>query len=294
MLGFIARFGSSKGMVAVPDLSGLTRSEAQDLISNTGLFFNGESSVSTSTSSLDGKISTQSISSGTLVDYGTGITFQYYFYIPPAAPTLVSVDRSSPCSIVSFSDEANCLPSYGVPNYTRVVTRTNFRQRTIVYLYSDGSTSSGIENCPSETFTLSSNNNSKSCGYVEATCTPSTSVLVPWGTCSAGYQTRTVRTIYSDCSYSDDLQARCCNTSVTCGLYGSWYYPAAQVRCKDRTCTDLRCNTYTDSLCESICATSTSKSCGACSKTKPFRRSCTTTTVNKDCSIDRSTASEAC
>ncbi len=83
-------WASSKGMVAVPDLSTLTYTDAITLLQSSGLNYTNNGSVSTSNSNLNNRIATQSIAAGTLVDYETNIGFTYYNYVPaptPPAPT---------------------------------------------------------------------------------------------------------------------------------------------------------------------------------------------------------------
>ena len=91
MLNWIGIWSSSKGMVYVPNLVGLTRSDAITLITNTGLNYSSDSSETTSNSSLGGKVKSQVPLAGTLVNSGSDISFIYYVYVaapvtPPVAP----------------------------------------------------------------------------------------------------------------------------------------------------------------------------------------------------------------
>ena len=76
--------------VTIPNLSGLTREQAQSLLSSLGLTYS-ESTTNTSDSALTSYINSQSASSGSTVVIGTPIPFVYYQYQPPACvPTSYS------------------------------------------------------------------------------------------------------------------------------------------------------------------------------------------------------------
>jgi beta-lactam-binding protein with PASTA domain len=79
MLSSVAIFGGSKGMVAMPDLSGLSRDAAIATVQSAGLVFSSSSNVD-STSGNNGKVVSQSIASGTLIDYESAITFVVGLY----------------------------------------------------------------------------------------------------------------------------------------------------------------------------------------------------------------------
>lgn len=86
MLGIGGKFAGAKGMVAVPDLSNKTPDEALTVLQDAGLRRSGLGSSGTSNSGLNNKVFQQSISAGTLVDYETEISYDYYYYVAPAAP----------------------------------------------------------------------------------------------------------------------------------------------------------------------------------------------------------------
>jgi hypothetical protein len=74
------RFGKSGARkVSVPDLSTLTRSQAQTALTNAGFQYT-ETEVSTPTSNLDLTIKSQSITAGDIVLYGSSISYEYYKY----------------------------------------------------------------------------------------------------------------------------------------------------------------------------------------------------------------------
>lgn len=87
--------------VVVPNLSGLTVSEAQAQITSLGLLYSVGSSVETSNSTLGNKISSQSPSAGSTVTSGSVITYNYYTYVyvaPPVPPVAVSPTPPAPPS----------------------------------------------------------------------------------------------------------------------------------------------------------------------------------------------------
>lgn len=85
-------WASSKGMVAVPDLSTLTYTDAITALEDAGLNYTNSGSTNTSNSNLNNRIATQSVVAGTLVDYETNISFTYYIYVavPTPVPTPVA------------------------------------------------------------------------------------------------------------------------------------------------------------------------------------------------------------
>ena len=151
MLGIGGKFSASKGMVAVPDLSDLTRTEAKDLIASKYLVFGTETTSSnTSGSSKNGKVKTQSVASGAVVEYGSTIDFTYYeTYTPPVY--LVSSTPSSSTTMISRVYTGFGGTTYGpCINGTKAVTKYRFYDETwkttdyITYKYSDG-TSTKVE-----------------------------------------------------------------------------------------------------------------------------------------------------
>lgn len=83
MLGNLGYY-SGKGMVLVPDLSGLSSSAAQSAITSAGLTVGSISSTSSgANSSNNGQVASSSPTAGTLVDYETSVSFVTYSYSPP-------------------------------------------------------------------------------------------------------------------------------------------------------------------------------------------------------------------
>jgi beta-lactam-binding protein with PASTA domain len=90
MINPFGYYASAKGMVLVPNLSGLSSSAAIAALSASGLEYSLGTDVNTGTSSLDNLVAEQSPVADTLVDYSTVVAFRLYNYVsspPPAPPT---------------------------------------------------------------------------------------------------------------------------------------------------------------------------------------------------------------
>lgn len=138
-------WASSKGMVAVPNLSTLTYSDAITALQNAGLNYTNNGSTVTQNSNLNNIIATQSISAGTLVDYETNIGFTYYTYVPaptpvptPVAPTPVPTPTPVPVTPVPVTP----VPT-PTPTPTPVPTPTPAPVCTPVYSYREGRVCNG-------------------------------------------------------------------------------------------------------------------------------------------------------
>ena len=87
-------WSSSKGMVLVPNIVGLTTSAAQAAITAAGLANSGNTTETTGDSGLDGKIKTQDPSSGTKVQYETNVSYVSYTYV--ATPIIATPIIATP------------------------------------------------------------------------------------------------------------------------------------------------------------------------------------------------------
>jgi hypothetical protein len=194
VLGIGGKFAGAKGMVAVPNLSGLSRSAAQTAITNAGLtFFENTTPVDTTNSSLDNKVSGQSLIAGTLVDYETVVSYSYNRYVapPPSGPTLV-------LPVLRITNTVYGL-DYQCSGFTRIITTTEQVQISYRYNYSDGTfdiVRAAAEDGPvTLTNDKSYQYNSAECGYVPPALCNSTYVDDPpvWsGACINGTQTGTI------------------------------------------------------------------------------------------------------
>jgi hypothetical protein len=89
MVNAFGYYASAKGMVLVPDLSGLSSSAAIALLESSGLNYSLGSDVDTTNGSLDNLVAEQSPVSNTLVDYETVVQFRLYnlISVPPFFPS---------------------------------------------------------------------------------------------------------------------------------------------------------------------------------------------------------------
>jgi hypothetical protein len=78
MFGSLGYWASSKGMVTVPDLSGLTEAQASTALSNVILSYAKVANTQTSNSGLVGKVATQSVAAGGLANYEAVIQISIY------------------------------------------------------------------------------------------------------------------------------------------------------------------------------------------------------------------------
>jgi len=109
MLGFLGLWSSSKGMVLVPNLSGLTQAQAISAIQSAGLTVASIiSTTSTSDSNLSNKVALQTPASGTLVDYETTVDLSIYNYVAVTTTTTTTsgggsgpVTTSAPVATIS-------------------------------------------------------------------------------------------------------------------------------------------------------------------------------------------------
>jgi len=83
MLGIGGKFAGAKGMVAVPNLSGLSTEAALSSLQNSGLVRGSVGTGTTSDSALENKVFSQSIPAGTLVDYETVVNYSFNLFVPP-------------------------------------------------------------------------------------------------------------------------------------------------------------------------------------------------------------------
>lgn len=193
MLGIGGRFVGAKGMVAVPNLSSLSRSAAQAAITNAGLsFIENSSPVDTTNSALGDKVSGQSVSPGTLVDYESSISYSYFRYVAPPPSGPVPVGPPERLQIWVSGSVSRCSGT------TRVVTPTEQLQISYRTTFTDGTTQTvraPQEDGPVTEITNDSTYqyNSTECGYVPPACNPTyvDSAPVP-GPCINGSQIMTI------------------------------------------------------------------------------------------------------
>lgn len=99
-------FYSAKGMTVVPSVVGLSQATAQTNLSNANLTFS-TTTLNTNIEGQDGTVATQSINSGTLVDYETLVSIGIYSYVAQqqvAKPILSQARNSSGAATVSVTN----------------------------------------------------------------------------------------------------------------------------------------------------------------------------------------------
>lgn len=118
MLGNLGYY-SGKGMVLVPDLSGLYSSAAQAAIAAAGLTVGSISSTSSgATSGNNGQVASSTPSSGTLVDYETSVSFVTYSYSPPQVDPPVWTDSAISNSFTQGSAYTDSVSATNGAAYT--------------------------------------------------------------------------------------------------------------------------------------------------------------------------------
>jgi len=142
-------------------------------------------------------------------------------------------------------------------------------------------------------------NDSISCGTPppgEPTCVADCGPYGPYGSCqiqfgTGGLKYRTRTCTRADCTTFTQTQSTVC-CAAFCGPWSSWTASTGGVQERSRTCQNADCTTRTET--EIRCTVRTTTSCGSCSRTRPFRRTCTTTTINADCSSSSTSFTQSC
>lgn len=209
MLGSFG-FYSAKGMVAMPNLSGLTKVQAESAITAAGLNYTSSSS-STGNSGLDNSVASQGVVAGALVDYDSEISFVYYTYVSSGGGGSPSPPS---CTVSTYNVTTDWSPCNG--GY-------KCRDHFVKQINAD---------C-SET-TLSWNEECQSCTVTCTSSCSSWSAWGPWETCYNGVQSRfrTRTCTYSDCTTNTEYeyeQQSCgapspgggCTPNTNCYLVGS-------------------------------------------------------------------------
>jgi hypothetical protein len=279
MLGFVAKFGSSKGMVRVPNILGLsaerasgqTLSPAIEALVNSGLNFSVSTAEDTTVFANDKKVKSQNPPVDTLVDYESGISFTYNSYIV----------------ISSYGQPENykTVESYDCSGTTKIPKTTTYRRRAV---YSNNSFVFW-EELGSSTATGQSQTQSKDCDWVAPPCTrPKETCGDPtaWSGCrnigaGGGAREATVTCIRTDCTSYTKTVYKCC-MSPQCTAWSAWTGTASSGGSRTRTCYDADCNATEEK--EKRCASPNCgswRNVGACKNGKRAReRTC----VNTDCS----------
>lgn len=192
-----SRKGSRVGIrkVTVPNLYGLTRTQAQSILSALGLIYS-ESSTNTSDLVLDNTVASQDSSHNSTVLIGASVPFSYYYYINPVVYTY------GPC-------EAYGSPTQNLGSGTRCSgdsyqEYTDYRYNTRKKIYANGvwdGSSYSTDGCGTidSRVVTSSNQINGLCGYVAPCSVTSYSDWsygnISWsGNCPSGTESGTAAT----------------------------------------------------------------------------------------------------
>jgi hypothetical protein len=159
MLGIGGKFASSKGMVLVPNLVGLSSIAASTALTNAGLRV-GSISETSGSSSQDGSVASQGVASGILVDYETTVSFTKYKYTAPSGPSIYKTELDGTiCGVVrSTIFPYTCS---GTTKTTQYETSTYTRYK---HYWTDGTTTTSEVFCSSTPGTHTETN-AVDCGY---------------------------------------------------------------------------------------------------------------------------------
>jgi hypothetical protein len=239
MLGFVAKFGSSKGMVQVPNLVGLSAVAASgqatppgiQALLNSGLNFSVSKAENTTVLADDKKIKSQVPPANTLVDYESTVSFIYNTYV-------VITTYGNP-------ENYNVVTTYACSGTTRIPTTTTYRRRAVfgnqVFLF--------WEELSSTSVTGQAQQQSTACGYVVPPCrrpTETCGAPTAWSSCrntgqQAGYREATQTCIRTNCTSYTKTIYKCC-MAPQCTAWSSWTGTASLGGSRTRTCYDADCN----------------------------------------------------
>jgi hypothetical protein len=294
MLGFITRYGSSKGMVTVPNLAGKTADEAIQTIRASGLTFRQSTIRITSNLAFDKRVYLQNLDANTLVDYESEISFSYDSYYATTANVTYG-----PVEVY------NTIPSQACSGTTLVRTRTFLNRRPVLF---NGEFQGFYDEVAATTDGGTSEPNSAACGYVPPArvCPPSDVATSAWSACRqtpgtyTGTRTRSRLAIRSDCSEVPYTQTgNCCIPHQ--GTWGPFIGGAGATSRSRTDVIDADCNTRTVS--ETTCAqqcTPTWKNSGTCRNGRQTQtKTCVQTTTNattglRECTSYTETRTVAC
>lgn len=264
MLGFVSRFGSSKGMVAVPNLLGINSVSAASQLASSGLTIDPLSGLKPTNNSLQNGISLDQLPvAGTLVEYETPILINYGNLIADTIQTSncekygTTTNRPDYCS--------GTLYVYGdaVTKRRKTITTTNNITGVTTTTYDN--------NCTDDVVSRGSNYINGQCGYVTpvTTCTATTNYGA-YGACNAAYaylssgtKARTISGTNSNCttfSYTD--YASCCQ--AVCQAWSPWSTVPSDTRKEQRARMCQRTNCVREQEREVRCRITYSTTYGTC------------------------------
>ena len=289
MLGFVAKFGSSKGMVKVPNLVGLLAERASDqtfspaikALIDSGLNFSSSAAEDTTVFANDKKVKSQNPPFDTLVDYESGISFTYNSYI----------------TITGYGDpeDYRSVPSYDCSGTTKIPKTTIYSRRAV---YNNDAFISW-EELGSRSVTGQPQTQSTDCDWVAPPCSRPKETCgdpSPWSGCrnigaGGGARESTQTCIRTDCTSYTKTSYKCC-MSPQCTEWSSWTGTASLGGSRTRTCYDADCKATVEK--ETRCA---SPNCGSWRNVgtcKNGNQSRERTCVRTDCSTYTQSGTVTC
>jgi hypothetical protein len=288
MLGFVGRFGSSKGMVRVPNLVGLSAvaapgqafSPAVQALINSGLKFSLGKAENTTVEANDKKVKSQFPPADTLVNYESEVSLVYNTYI--VITTYGNVENY------------NVVTTYSCSGTTRIPTTTTYRRRLVfanqVPIF--------YEELSSTSVTGQAQQQSVECGYVTPPCSRPTETCgapTAWSGCLNMYAGGGAREAYQTCirtnctSYTKTLY-KCC-MQPGCSNWSAWSGVSGAGQSRSRTCFDADCNStrQVESRCAVQCGSW--RNVGGCVR---GRQSRTRTCVRSNCTTYTDSGSVTC
>jgi hypothetical protein len=269
MLGFISRFVSSKGMVAVPNLLGVATATANTQVPSSGLKVSPLSGPRNTNVILEGGVSVaQTPAAGTLVDYETEVVITSGNYVADTVNVSVCQNYGT-----TTNDPDYCSGNVYVYGSARTKRRKTITTTNNV----TGTTTTAYDNsCTDDVVSRGSAYINGQCGYVEPPkgCTATISYGA-YGACNAAYaylsagtKTRTISGTDASCnpfSYPD--YASCCQEAYQ-EPWSLWTVLETDNRYESRTTMfqNTSCTRYR--VYQSRCRTTRTYAYGACGSNK--------------------------
>lgn len=264
MLGAVARFGAAKGMVRVPNFSGLNSATAAINLASAGLVLDPLSkTINTNNSLQSGVVLGQFPAANTLVDYDTLIIINLGNFV---ADTVTVSDCQNYGATTNDPDYCSGnLYVYGNARTKRRKTITTTNNIT-------GITTTAFDNtCTDSVVSRGSAYINGQCGYSPppVTCTATTNYGA-YGACDAAYaylssgtKARTISGTNSNCttfSYTD--YASCCQ--AVCQAWSPWSTVPSDTRKEQRARMCQRTNCVREQEREVRCRITYSTTYGTC------------------------------
>lgn len=269
MLSFVSRFGSSKGMVAVPNLLGVVTATANTQVISAGLRVSSLSGTRNTNVISEGGVSlAQTPAAGTLVDYETEVVITSGNYVADTVNVSVCQNYGT-----TTNDPDYCSGNVYVYGSARTKRRKTITTTNNV----TGTTTTTYDNsCTDDVVSRGSNYINGQCGYVEPPkgCTATRSEG-PYSACNAAYaylsagtKTRTISGTDASCNpFSYPEYASCCQEAHQLPWSG-WTPLETDNRYESRTTMfqNTSCTRYR--VYQSRCRTTYTYTYGGCGSNK--------------------------